>query len=201
MRTRRWAPVAVLVVIGMGFAPLAAAQESLVEFTTTSTGSRTVTLASAPQFPPTTDLSLVGGDISTAVAASTTLTELFASGASWSVKAQMCGPDDYAAPTAADCATYPNQMQRASGGAAEDRLDGSTISVTRTPIVNGGLPLHTVTAGSETDLGSQITLMTSSDEVATTAYSGAYSTTTSLTVNDLIRTGDWKGYWVITQTT
>lgn len=201
MRSRRWAPVAVLVVMVVGFGPTVAAQESLVTFTTTSSGSRTVTTATAPTFPVTQDLSLVGGDVATTVPASTALTETFATGASWSVKAQMCGPNSYASPTAADCINFANRMVRATGSAAADSLAGSTISLTRGTIANGGLPAHTVTAGSETTLGSQITLMTSSDELATTAYSGVYSVTTGLTINDLIRTGTWKGYWVVTQTT
>jgi hypothetical protein len=200
MRNRRWASIAVLVVIGLGFAGDADAQSSLVQFTTSSTGSRTVTLATAPSFAAT-DLAGSSGDVTSTAPATTTLTELFASGASWSVKAQMCGPNNYASPTAADCVNFSNQMVRAAGNAAADRLDGSTISLTRGTITNLGVPLHSVTAGSEADLGSQVTLLQSSDELATTLYSGAYTVTTGLTVNDLIRTGTWKGYWVITQTT
>jgi hypothetical protein len=200
MRSRRWAAVGFLVAVGIGYGGSASAQESLVQFTTNSNGGRTVTVATPPSFA-LTDLNATNGDVATTAPAATSLTETFATGASWSVKAQMCGPNSYATPTAADCGAKPNQMVRADGGAAADRLEGSTIDLNRGTIVNGGLPLHTVTAGSETNLGSQVTLMQSSDELATTLYSGVYSVTTGLTVQDLIRTGTWKGYWVITQTT
>jgi hypothetical protein len=136
----------------------------------------------------------------------TTLTELFATGATWSVKAQMCGPNLYGSPASADCTDRANQMIRGDGGATgavsdTNKLLGSTISLTRGDIVTVGVPAGTATAGAETTLGGQVTLMTSTDEIATTTYSGIYTVTTGLTVNDLTRTGVWKGYWVITQTT
>lgn len=195
------------VVLGSISAPLAAAQESLVTFETNAlTGSRTVTAAVAPEFPAITDLKVSSGDIATLTPASTTLTELFATGATWSVKAQMCGPDDYSDPTEADCTDRANQMIREDGGAAgavaaADKLAGSTISLSRGVIGTVGAPAGTATAGAETNLGTQVTLMTSNDELASTTYNGVYTVTTGLTVNDLTRTGEWKGYWVITQTT
>lgn len=201
MKARFAASAVAAAVLIVALAPLAGAQASLVQFTTSSTGSRTVTLATPPTFPAQ-DLSLTGGDVNSTVDASTTLTEVFATGSTWSVKAQMCAPDSYASPTAANCSTGANQMVRAAGGALGDRIEGSTISVIRgTPTVTG-TPVGNQTAPTAaTDLSAQITLLSSDNEVATTTYNGVYSVTTDLTINDLTRTGTWKGYWVITQTT
>jgi hypothetical protein len=182
--------------MAMAFAPIAAAQESLVTVTTTSTGSRTVTVATAPQFPVAQDLSLSGGTIASTVAASTTLTEVFASGATWSVKAQMCGPDDYGNPQASDCTTYPNQLVGAVA-----TIPGDDMALNRGSITQIGLPRGTATAGGETDLGSQVTLLTSNNEVATTTYNGVYSTTTGLTISNVTTVDTFKGFWIITQTT
>lgn len=191
---------ALVIVLGSVFAPLAAAQESLVTFATTSTGSRTVTAAVAPTFPAQ-DLSLSGGNVATTVPASTTLTEVFANGSTWSVKAQMCGPNNYTTPTASDCTNLANRMMRATGTATADAILGSTITLQRgTPVVTG-TPTGTAAAGSETNLGSQVTLLSSTDEVASTTYNGVYSVTTGLTVTNLTKTGTWKGYWIVTQTT
>jgi hypothetical protein len=196
------AAVAITAVVSLAFAPLAQAAAPNVTFATTSTGSRTVTAAVAPTFPVTTDLSVSSGTVATTVPATTTLTEVFSTGATWSVKAQMCAPDSYTSPAAADCTTNgANRIVRSGSGLAADMIPGSTISLTRgTPVVTG-VPAGTATAGSETNLGSQITLLTSSDEVATTTYNGVYSVTTGLTISSLTKTGSWKGYWVITQTT
>ena len=62
-------------------------------------------------------------------------------------------------------------------------------------------PAGTTSAGSETTLGAQITLLSSTNELATTTYNGIYSVATGVTINNLTRTGTWKGYWVVTQTT
>jgi hypothetical protein len=78
---------------------------------------------------------------------------------------------------------------------------GSTMTLQRgTPVVTG-VPAGTATAGSETNLGSQVTLLSSVDEVGTTTYNGVYTVTTGVTINNLTKTGTWKGYWVVTQTT
>src|SRR5690349_16623945 len=102
MHRRVWAVAAIVLTMGLAFAPLAGASQSLVTVVTTSTGTRTITAATPPTFP-VQDLSLSGGDVASTVSASTTLTELFATGATWSIKAQMCAPNDYATPTTADC--------------------------------------------------------------------------------------------------
>lgn len=201
MKGRLFAVSAVMAVAALAFAPLAAAQELPVTVVTSSTGQRTITAATAPVFPAQ-DLSLSGGDVVSTTPASTTLTEVFATGATWSIKAQMCAPNDYALPTAANCTTGgANRLVRSSSGLAADMIAGSTMSLQRgTPVVTG-LPAGTVSAGSETDLGSQVTLLSSSDELSDTTYNGVYSVTTGVTINDLTRTGTWKGYWVVTQTT
>ena len=201
MHRRVWAVAAIVLTMGLAFAPLAGASQSLVTVVTTSTGTRTITAATPPTFP-VQDLSLSGGDVASTVSASTTLTEVFASGATWSVKAQMCAPNDYATPTASDCTTNgANRLIRANGGDPNDMIDGSTITLQRGSITSTGLPKGTATAGSETNLGSQVTLLTSSNEVSATTYNGVYTVPTGLTITNLTRTGTWKGYWVVTQTT
>jgi len=187
------------VVVGVGVGPAGWALESEITFTTNAlTGSRTTAIVAGPTFATQDLAGLTGGDFSS-TAAVTTLTETVAAGANWTVTAQLCGPDDYDAPDTADCTTYPDQLIRASGTAPADSLDGSTISVARGAFVNGGLPAHSVSEGGETTMTDPIVLMTSTTENPTTVYTGAYTTSTTLTVNDLIRTGTWKGYWVVTQ--
>ncbi len=201
MKARLLAASAIVLAMGLAFAPLAAGSESLVTFVTSSTGTRTITAAVAPIFPAQ-DLSLSGGNVVTTTPASTTLTEVFASGATWSIKAQMCAPNNYTTPTASDCtASGANRLIRSGSGLAADEIDASTISLQRgTPVITG-LPVGSAAAGSETTLGSQVTLLTSSNELGSTTYNGVYTVTTGLTINNLTRTGTWKGYWVVTQTT
>lgn len=201
MKSRLVAAAAIVLALGVAFEPLAEASESLVTFVTTSSGTRTITAATPPVFPAQ-DLSLSGGDVVSTTAASTTLTELFATGATWSVKAQMCAPNNYTTPTAADCSTGgANRLVRSGSGLAADMIAGSTMSLQRGDPVVTGVPAGTAAAGSETNLGSQVTLLSSTDELATTTYNGVYTVTTGVTVNSLTRTGTWKGYWVVTQTT
>jgi hypothetical protein len=201
MKGRAVAAAAIVLVLGLAFAPLAGASDSLVTFVTTSTGSRTVTAATAPVFPAQ-DLSASGGNVVSTASASATLTEVFVTGATWSVKAQICAPNNYGTPTASDCTTGgANRLVRATGGAVADELDGSTMTLQRgTPVITG-TPVGAASAGSETTLASQITLLSSTNELATTTYNGVYTVTTGVTINNLTRTGTWKGYWVVTQTT
>jgi len=200
MKARVVAVSAIALAVWVAFAPLAGASESLVTFVTSSTGQRTITAAVAPVFPAQ-DLSLSGGNVVATTPASTTLTEVFASGATWSIKAQMCAPNNYTTPTASDCVNGANKLVRSASGLSADDLDGSTITLQRgTPTITGA-PAGAASAGSEANLGSQVTLLTSSNELATTTYNGIYSVTTGLTINNLTRTGTWKGYWVVTQTT
>jgi hypothetical protein len=193
---KRLVAAAVLAAASVALAPIAEASESLVTVTTTSTGSRTVTVATAPQFPVSQDLSISGGTIASTVAATTTLTEVFATGATWSVKAQMCGPNSYANPTASDCTNFPNRMVGANAN-----ILGANMALNRGSITQTGLPRGTASAGSETTLSGQVTLLTSSDEVGTTTYNGVYSTTTGLTISNVTTVDTFKGYWIITQTT
>jgi hypothetical protein len=201
MKGRVVAASVILLAMVLTFAPLAGASDSLVTFVTSSTGSRTITAATAPIFPAQ-DLSLSGGNVVSTTSASATLTEVFASGATWSIKAQICAPNNYGTPTASDCTTGgANRLVRATGGAVADELDGSTMTLQRgTPVVTG-VPAGTVAAGSETTLGSQVTLLSSTNELTTTTYNGIYTVATGVTINGLTRTGTWKGYWVVTQTT
>ena len=94
---------AIVVAMGLAFAPLASAlQDNAITVVTSSTGQRTITLTAAPVFPPQ-DLSLSGGNVVSTTDASATLAEVFATGATWSIKAQICAPNDYTTPTASDC--------------------------------------------------------------------------------------------------
>jgi hypothetical protein len=202
-RGRVVAASVIVLVMGLAFAPLAGASDSLVTVVTTSTGSRTITLATAPVFPAQ-DLSLSGGNVvaSGLSAASARLTELFASGATWSIKAEICSPNDYDLPTASDCTTgHADRLVRATGGAVADDLDGSTMTLQRVAPTVTGAPAGAVSPGTETTLASQVTLLSSSTELATTTYNGIYTVNTGVTITNLTRTGTWKGYWVVTQTT
>jgi hypothetical protein len=57
-----------------------------------------------------------------------------------------------------------------------------------------------LTAGSESDLGSQITLLNNTGQNALTVYTGTYTGTTNLSISNFTRTGTWKGMWVTTAT-
>jgi hypothetical protein len=192
---RRWLVTGAFdVITSMALAPLAAADE-LVQFETTSTGTRLLTAAVAPVFTPTTDLN-VTQTISTTVPASATVTEVFAQGSNpWSVKAQMCGPNSYASPTAGDCVNKAARMERADG----DTILGSTIAVTHggpTVVLGGG----TTTVGSEATLADQITLLNNTGQNPLTTYNGTYTGTASLSIANFSRVGVWKGMWVVTET-
>jgi hypothetical protein len=193
--------------LAFAFAPNAGAvNNSLVTVVTTSTGTRTITASTGPTFPAQ-DLSLSGGNVVSTVNASTTLTEVFATGATWSIKAQICAPNDYTLPTASDCTTNnANHLVRSANGLsptydANEQLNGSTMTLQRQAATVLGTPTGSTSAGSETDLTGQVTLLSSSNELATTTYNGIYTVATGVTINNLTRTGTWKGYWVVTQTT
>jgi hypothetical protein len=185
-------------IIGVATAPLAAAQTSLVQFETQGGGSRTHT-AVAPAFAPVNVLATPGQDVASVTPATSLTTEVLATGSTWSVKAQMCGLTDYTAGTGADCAGQPDRMTRTQGGSGADMLDGNDIAVSRlAPVVVAGG--GTTSNGSETDLGSQITLLSNTGQATTSLYTGTYASSASLTINDFTRTGIWKGMWVVTTT-
>ena len=194
MRARVLAVAALTAAVSLAVAPFAAA-DTLVQFSTTSSGTRVLTTAVAPTFPVTQDLT-TSQTVATTVPASELVTEVLATGSAWSVKAQMCGPNDPATPTAAACATKPNEMERSDGTAT---ITGSRIAVTHgTPVktLGGG----TLTAGSEANMAGQITLLNNTGQSPLTAYSGTYAGTTNLSISNMTETGTWKGYWVVTTT-
>lgn len=198
MRGKVFAGGIAVLVMGSAFAPFGHAAD-LVQFTTTSTGSRTLTAATPPVFPASTDLKL-SQTISTTsaggAAAGTTVSEVFANGNSWSVTAQMCGPDAPSLPTAPDCAAKANRMDRSDGS---DTIAGSGIAVAHgsPAVVTGG---GSTSAGSETSLGNQITVLSNTGQNPNTTYNGTYTGTTNLTISNFGRTGTWVGYWVVTAT-
>ena len=152
------------------------------------------TSSTPPTFPANTDLSATHGSVSTTSGAGATTTEIAASGASWSVTAQICGPDNYTTPTAPDCVAHPNQIDSATGV-----IPGSQVSLQRGTITTNGAPHGTARAGTETTMTSPVTLMTSTDEVSTLVYNGVYSVTTGLTISNLASLGTWKAFWIVTE--
>jgi hypothetical protein len=127
------------------------------------------------------------------------VTEALATGSTWSVKAQMCGLSNYAGGTGTDCGGQPSRMTRTQGGTGLDMLDGNDIVVSHlTPVVVAGG--GTTSSGSETDLGSQITLLSNTGQLPASLYTGTYASSTSLNIVDFTRTGTWKGMWVVTAT-
>ena len=192
---------ALVAIMGMATAPLAAA-DTLVTFTTSSTGTRVLTAALAPVFPAV-NLSTQGQTISTASAggtgATSLVTEVLANGSAWSVKAQMCAPDNYTTPVNGNCTTQANRMVRVQDGTGDDMIDGSIIAVSHAApvVVAGG---GTTSSGSEANLGGQITLLSNTGQSAGTVYSGTYASDTDLTISNFTRTGTWKGMWVVTTT-
>ncbi len=156
-------------------------------------GTRSST-STAPGFPSQTDLSQTNGTVSSNTSASSSTTEVLATGASWSVTAQVCGPDNYANPTAPDCTNKPNRIVSATAS-----IPGSQITIVRGQITVTGAPHGSAVAGTQTNLSAPVTLMSSTDEVPTTLYNGVYSVTTGLTINNLSQIGTWKAYWVVTQ--
>jgi hypothetical protein len=194
--SRKWGPLVLIVAaLSLAFAPVAAAEEALVEFTTDVAGSRSVAITTAPDWP-LTDVSASAGTV-TGTPAVTTVTELLAEGANFEIKAQICEPDSYADPQTADCSVgNANQFVNENGFA----LPGSTISVNHSvPTVPSTAPFGTVSSqGTGADLGSQITLFSVTESAILPAYNGVYVDSTSLTINNLTTPGVWKGYWVVT---
>jgi hypothetical protein len=201
MRRRLLIPGGILVAMSLAFAPQAQAAlqqtvEAPVEFSTTVSGSRTVAIGTAPDFPATTDVSGTTGTI-VGTPALTTVTETLAQGANFDVKAQICEPDNYASPTTANCSVgHVNQFVNENGAV----LPGSDISVDHTvPTVPVTVPFGTVSnQGSGANLGSQITLLSVSEVSTNPAYNGVYADSTNWTIHNLTTPGTWKGYWVVT---
>lgn len=200
MRSRWMVVGAIVAAVSVAFAPHASAAlqqtvEAPVEFSTTVSGSRTVAIGTAPDFPLTTDVSLSEGEI-VGTPALTTVTELLAQGANFDVKAQLCGPDVYATPTTADCTNKANQLINENGAV----LPGADISVDHSvPTVPTTTPFGTVSnQGSGANMGAQITLLSVSENPILPAYNGVYADSTNLTINNLTTPGTWKGYWVVT---
>ena len=199
MSRRVLIPGGIVVAISLAFAPLAAAADPVVQFETTSTGTRVLTTAVAPTFAATNNLT-VSQTIATTAPATSLVTEVLAAGSNpWSVKAQMCGPDVYSAPVSGDCVNEPARMVRVDSGTGDDMIAGSIIAVSHgAPVVVAGG--GTTTAGSEADLGGQITLLNNTGQLPLTAYSGTYASTTNLSISSFTRIGTWKGMWVVTAT-
>ena len=147
-----------------------------------------------PTFPAITDLLTTNGSVSTTTGATATTTEVAASGASWSVSAQICGPNNYTTPTAPDCVNHPNELDSATG-----TISGSQITLQRGTITTTGVPHGTARAGTETTMATTVTLMTSTDEVSNVPYNGVYSVSTGLRITNLASLGAWKAFWVTTE--
>ena len=177
------------------------AADQLIDFTTGSTGLRSLTLNVAPDFGLASfDLNL-SQDVTTTVPGAVEVTEVLARGLNpWSVKAQMCGPVDYESPTAGDCSGQPARMVRAQDGTGEDMLDGADIDVAMGTPTAIALLGGTTTKGSQTDLSGQITLLNNTGQNSLSIYSGIYANTVNLTIADFDRVGTWKGMWVVTET-
>jgi len=179
--------------------PAAFAGSGLITFTTSASGTRT--MASTPPVFPDVNLTSTSGTIATTQtggsAATTTVTEVFKGGNAWSVAARVCGPNSLSTPTTEDCTTYPDQIVRTDGTA---NIPGSQMAVTQTTPTVLGVPAGTASKGTDTDMHTSITTMTSSNEVSSTTYNGIYSNSTNLSIANLYQTGTWTGYWVTTLT-
>jgi hypothetical protein len=154
-----------------------------------------VTIGTAPDFP-LTDVSASSGAV-VGTPALTTVTELLAEGANFSVTAQICEPDNYGSPSTANCTVgHANQMINENGAV----LPGTSLAVNHSvPTVPTTAPFGTVSSqGTGANMGAPITLFSVSENPILPAYNGVYLDSTSLSISGLTTPGTWKGYWVVT---
>jgi len=200
----------VMMVAFIGPSAFAGSQE--FTFTTTSANGTRVLTAVAPTIPPT-DLNTTSGVVSTSVPASATVVEAFAAGANWSVSAQVCGPANantitstQAATASADCSGFGNQISgyNSTSGAYLTNITGTRVNASQT-VTNAGSSvsplLHgTASTTASTTMAAPITVLTSSDEVASSSYNGTYAATTALSISNVTDNATWYGFWVTTLT-
>jgi hypothetical protein len=181
-------------------------------FTTSSTGSRVITIHTAPTFAASNVLS-GSGSVATTAPAATSVTELAVTGANWTVTAQLCGPasqstiTETAALTAGSDCTGANGNQFAgyntSTGAFQTTIAGSRVTAAST-ITNAGTAVPPFLAGTASTTASSamsapVTILNAgSSESANKSYSATYAVTTDLTVANVNDNATWVGYWVTT---
>ncbi len=204
---RRLALASGIFVVMVGFVGQQAfAGSTLITFTTSvNSGSRTLA-----ELPPvfsgsTTDLTANGASLSTVTAATTTVTEILASGVNpFSVTAQVCGPANLTTPAAVngeDCTNLPNQLDALSGGAVTSVIQGSQIAATNSTLTHVGTPQGTAANGANSTMSAPITLLSVTGESPTTAYNGVYANRTALAVSNVFDAGTYYGYWITTLVT
>jgi len=215
MSRRRLAAVAFFVVMAGMVGPAALAGDNhsdVFSFTTSSTGSRLITLHTAPTFAGSNVLS-GSGNVSSTGGGVTQVTELAVTGANWTVTAQLCGPAGQfnatpvtltAALTAGSTCTgqYANQFAGFdSSGNYLTNIDGSRVTAA-TAINNGGTAVAPFSTGvasttASAPMSSPVTVL-STPESSNNSYSATYQTTTTVTVANVAQNATWVGYWVTT---
>jgi hypothetical protein len=180
-------------------------------FTTTSANG-TRLLTSTPPTIAATDLGSSGGVVASSVDASSTVVEAFATGANWTVTAQICGPTGASTITAtqaalasADCSGFGNQISGydTTSGAYLTNIAGSRVTATQT-LANAGSSisplLHgTATTTSSSAMSAPVTVLDSgSTEVASSSYNGTYQATSALNITNVDKNATWYGFWVTT---
>jgi hypothetical protein len=206
---------ALIAVIGVATSPKASAQlpaagDAFVSFTSSATGQRVITVNTAPLFA-STDISGTNGTI-TANAAVTTVTELLAQGANFSVNVKVCGPTDNGTSdsaledatvqaSGAACGTKANVLERYD----DVQLSGSQLRLWSALGAAGAtVPFGTVsqntptTEGAAVDMAAPVTLFSVSESPLAPAYNGVYTQTTSAKIVNLTTPGRWRGFWVAT---
>jgi hypothetical protein len=215
MRRRKLGIAAFFIVMTGMVGPSALAGDTHADvftFTTSSTGSRVISLHTAPTFAASNVLS-GSGNVTTTAPALTQVTELAVSGANWTVTAQLCGPagqstiTETAALTAgADC-TGANGNQIAgyntSSGAYLTNLAGSRVTAASTMIDTGtAVPpflAGTASTTASATMGAPVTVLSAgTSENATKSYSATYEASTGLTIASVNDNATWVGYWVTT---
>ncbi len=180
-------------------------------FTTTSQNGTRLLTSTPPTIAPT-DLGTSGGVVASSVSASSTVVEAFATGANWTVTAQVCGPasastitSTQAAAASADCSGFGNQISGydSTSGAYLTNIAGSRVTSTQT-LANAGSSvsplLHgTATTTSSSSMAAPVTVLDSgSTEIATSSYNGTYQATSALNITNVDKNATWYGFWVTT---
>jgi hypothetical protein len=191
MRTVRRLVLLVVVLSFLGVAP-ASATDVPVSATILS-GSRTLTSVTLGT------LASVLRGASTSATLTAVVTETAVDGLDpWSVTARLCGPNNVTTPTAADCATYPDELVKA--GDASKTVPGSavTISARAVNVVAGG-GASSPTTGSQTMTGTR-TMFTNTGQLPASLYTGVYTSTANIAVDapGNSTTGVYNGYLVVT---
>jgi hypothetical protein len=137
--------------------------------------------------------------LSTSATLTSVVTETVADGVNgWAMKVRLCGPNNLAVPTAADCTAYPDEVVLATDDTKTVPGNAVTISARNVvQLLSGGT--STAVTGLQ-DLSGQRTIFNNTGQSALQTYTGTHTATATVALNPSASatTGVYKGFLVVT---